>query len=90
MPICARCTGFYLGLLIGILPGLVLSTITHLTLVPMTVVMVLGIAPMAIDGGTQYLGWRKSTNGIRLATGLIAGVVISAVITELVIFGTGG
>ena len=89
MPICARCTGFYLGLLAGIPAGLVISMFTHFALLHMTLIMMAGVAPLVVDGGTQYLGWRESTNGIRLATGLLGGAVLTAMWTEMLIYGSG-
>ena len=53
MPLCARCFGFYVGLLIGIPVGSFLS------------------------------------NGIRLATGLMAGTTITAIWTEMVLYAAG-
>ena len=39
------------------------------------VVVVLGLAPIAIDGFTQLFGWRESTNELRVITGAPGGVV---------------
>ena len=64
-PICARCTGIVLGLLLGPLPcafglynvcfSLMLASI------------------LVIDGYTQLKGWRKSTNTLRFLSGLLFG-----------------
>ncbi len=89
MPLCARCFGFYLGLLIGVPVGFVLSMYIHLDLLQMILVAMAGIGPLILDGGTQHMGWRESTNGIRLATGLLAGVTITAIWTEMLIYGAG-
>ncbi len=70
MPICARCTGIYAGLLAGL---------CAFALVPfarervMRVVALAALVPLGIDGLTQLTGLRESTNPLRIATGLIAG-----------------
>lgn len=81
MPICARCTGVYLGMLGGI---------ALFWLIPMLRERVMrgfafaAVVPLALDGVTQLTGLRESTNSLRVATGLIAGLafglwVLSAV-----------
>ena len=77
----------YFGLLLGIPFGFFLTTFPHLPPTWMAVVMLFGIAPMGIDGFTQLKGWRMSTNGIRLATGLIAGIVLAGVWVEMILYG---
>ena len=89
MPLCSRCFGFYLGLLLGIPFGLFLLTLPHMGMLPMILVLGAGMGPFFLDGFTQYMGWRESTNGVRLGTGLLAGLTISAVMTELVLYGAG-
>ena len=81
MPVCARCTGVYLGMLGGI---------ALFWLIPMLRERVMrgfafaAVVPLALDGVTQLAGLRESTNSLRVATGLIAGLafglwVLSAV-----------
>jgi len=74
-PVCARDMGVYWGMLIGgiFLPFLMKSETKR---IPPISIFVLLILPLAIDGTTQLLGWRESTNEIRIVTGLIAGVAI--------------
>ena len=73
-PLCVRCMGFYLTLIIGLLIGpVVLLLITP----PSRIVLIIfsiSIIPLAVDGWTQYLGWRRSNNTLRLITGLLAGL----------------
>lgn len=64
MPVCARCTGVFIGQLLA-LPALLLF-------VPQVGAAVLAL-PLALDGLTQKAGWRTSTNRLRLVTGLLAG-----------------
>ncbi len=71
MPLCARCVGIYLGLLAGV---------AFFWLVPllrervMRNVAVAAIVPLALDGLTQLSGIRESSNPLRMATGMIAGL----------------
>jgi len=71
MPICARCTGIYLGLLAGIA---LFKLIPILRERVMRRVAVLALIPLGIDGVTQLLGLRESVNPLRIATGVIAGL----------------
>jgi len=89
MAICARCFGFYTGLLAGLPFGIVLTFLPHLTLWPMVMLLEIGVGPFFIDGVTQYFGWRGTKNGIRLATGLLAGTASMGVIVELVLYSVG-
>ncbi|MDG6225034.1 MAG: DUF2085 domain-containing protein [Candidatus Thermoplasmatota archaeon] len=72
MWLCARCTGFYAGSIIGALPGVIMGLMGMRSL-HVLIVFILSIAPMAVDGMTQFAGWRTSNNVMRLATGLLAG-----------------
>lgn len=72
MPICARCTGIYIGLFTGVLL-FVLFPVMEERLLRMT--LYAAALPMALDGITQALGLRESTNPLRLATGFIAALV---------------
>lgn len=66
MPICARCTGLWLGYTLAAL-------LVWFWLLPWWLSLAL-VAPLVLDGGTQALGWRTSNNRLRLTTGIIAGV----------------
>lgn len=72
MPICARCTGIYAGLLAGLLACFGLLPLLSEKVTRMTAFAAL--IPLAIDGLTQAAGLRESTNALRIATGLIAGL----------------
>ena len=71
MPICARCTGIYAGMLAGILA---FRTIPFLRERVMRGVAFAALIPLGIDGVTQLIGLRESTNPLRIATGVIAGL----------------
>ena len=74
MPICARCTAIYAGLIAGTLLSGLIPKMKETTA---RVVVTLAALPMAIDGGTQLLRLRESTNELRLGTGLVAGIAIA-------------
>jgi uncharacterized membrane protein len=72
MAFCARCTGVWIGMLIG----LVLMAFVEIPLDNrLAWAVVVGLVPMAVDGGGQFLGWWESVNPIRFVTGLSAGLV---------------
>jgi uncharacterized membrane protein len=81
MPICARCTGIYAGMLAGVAMFWLVPLLRERV---MRRVALTAIMPLAIDGLTQLAGFRESTNTLRLVTGSIAGLafglwVLSAV-----------
>jgi uncharacterized membrane protein len=71
MPICARCVGIYAGMLAGIVAFWAVPLLRERV---MRIVAMVCVAPLAIDGLTQLAGLRESTNPLRLATGVIAGM----------------
>lgn len=81
MPICARCVGIYAGLLVGLAAFWLIPYLRERVVRPFALAAVI---PLAIDGLTQLAGLRESTNELRIATGIIAGLafgmwVLSAV-----------
>ncbi len=72
MPICARCSAIYAGLLAGLVLFRVLPRFSERV---MRRAMFIAALPMAIDGLTQATGLRTSTNALRIATGLLASFV---------------
>jgi uncharacterized membrane protein len=71
MPICARCTAIYVGLIASIALFLILPRITERMA---RIVLFAAAVPMAIDGFTQLARLRVSTNPLRIETGLILGI----------------
>lgn len=75
MCLCSRCLAIYASLLAG---GLILAMFRYrpfFTIRPIGWKMwVLGMAPMALDGGTQLFGWHESNVYLRLLTGIIFGL----------------
>ncbi|HEX7419641.1 MAG TPA: DUF2085 domain-containing protein [Thermoanaerobaculia bacterium] len=74
MPICARCTAIYIGLIAGVAVFMVIPLLEERV---MRVIVYAAAVPMLIDGLTQATGLRESTNGIRIVTGLVAAVAFS-------------
>ena len=71
MPVCARCTGIYAGLLAGIALFWAIPLLRERV---MRSVAFIAAMPLVLDGLTQLAGLRESTNPLRIATGLIAGL----------------
>jgi uncharacterized membrane protein len=71
MPICARCVGIYAGLLAGLIAFWLLPIATERV---MRTIAFIAVTPLAIDGLTQLARLRESTNPLRLATGIAAGL----------------
>jgi uncharacterized membrane protein len=71
MPICARCTAIYVGLIVSIAVFLILPRMTERVA---RLVLCAAAVPMAIDGLTQLAKLRVSTNTLRIETGLVLGI----------------
>ena len=81
MPICARCTGIYAGLLLGVLLSSIASSVAPRLAWRF---FFLCLLPMWIDGGTQALGLRVSNNPLRFFTGIAFGAAfLFAVLLEI-------
>ncbi len=75
LPVCARDLGIYFAMLIG---GIALPFFWKIESenIPNKWLLVVALIPIAIDGGTQIIGMRESTNSLRLWTGAIAGFAL--------------
>jgi len=71
MPICARCTAIYAGLAVAVVVFLLLPRMSERVA---RVVLIIAIVPLGVDGLTQLVRLRESTNELRLVTGLAAGI----------------
>src|SRR4029079_16244389 len=69
MPICARCAAIYVGLVAGVAAFFVLPLFEERFV---RVAMYVAAMPLAVDGISQAIGLRESTNGLRVITGFIA------------------
>ncbi len=70
-PVCARCTGFYTGLIAYLI---ITRFYSHGYDFNMLLTSMILMVPVAIDGLTQYFGPRESTNSLRFITGFIGGI----------------
>lgn len=70
-PVCARCTGFYTGLIVYLIAH---NFYKHTYDINMLIISMILMVPVAIDGITQYYGPRESTNNLRFITGFIGGI----------------
>ncbi|GAB4281522.1 MAG: hypothetical protein Kow0056_16980 [Coriobacteriia bacterium] len=80
VPVCARDTGIYIGLVISLAVLALIERGRRPDELPRWPVLALGVAfvgAMGLDGVTQLLGLRESTNDLRLITGLMTGYAIS-------------
>ncbi|HEX3272333.1 MAG TPA: DUF2085 domain-containing protein [Ktedonobacterales bacterium] len=70
--LCTRCMAIYGSMLIA---GLTLALFRSAQLRPLNwKFWLLAMVPMALDGGTQLVGWRESNVFLRLLTGAIFGL----------------
>lgn len=70
MAFCARCTGIWLGLTIGL--GISMRYIFRLS-EWLILLIFIGILPLAVDGTIQLFGLWESNNILRISTGVLAG-----------------
>lgn len=71
MPVCARCFGIYLGILLGTLIYPFFRKFSN-TKIPKFKYIWIFITPILIDGIAQFLHLYPSPNHIRLITGILA------------------
>jgi len=82
-PVCTRDLTFYLFFLLGAI-AFPLTGKADTRDMPDLWLLVFAAVPMAIDGGTQLLGWRESTNTLRFITGAIIGFACAYYLIPLV------
>ena len=72
-PVCARCTGFYIGFVLLIL----FECIGFVPAFSFNLVIACILAtPLMFDGTTQLLGLRESNNTLRFMTGMMFGLFL--------------
>lgn len=86
LPVCARDAGLFLGIALCLVVLLIAcrSTGKGYPSTLKTVTLACFILPMLFDALTSYAGLRTTTNDIRLATGLLAGTGIAALVFPIV------
>jgi uncharacterized membrane protein len=65
--LCARCLGIFFGIISGAIMSIFFQSISY-------VFITLMVIPLIIDGSTQSLELRTSSNPLRLVTGVMFGV----------------
>jgi uncharacterized membrane protein len=70
---CSRCTFMYLGVLASSIAYPLLGWPRR----PRVLYLFIAAAPLILDGGTQLIGLRESTNTIRALTGVIFGCAMA-------------
>lgn len=83
LPVCARCTGLYFGVALGLIGWLAIrrARASGRGLQPrraLTVIWICGL-PTAISWATGVLGWWDSSNATRAVLALPFGVAVGAV-----------
>jgi len=78
LPLCARCTGIYVGVFLAIV-------ITYVNVLPWYVYLLVGV-PMIVDGSLQKYKHIISNNTRRFSTGLLFGITFSYIFTMYNVF----
>lgn len=79
-PVCARCTGFYISLIIYFIYTYCFFVDYNLILLIFATLLII---PTAIDGLTQLFEYRESNNVLRFITGLIGGIGIGIIVKAI-------
>ena len=82
-PVCARCTGFYISLIIYFIYTYYYFVDYNSYLLFFAILLLI---PTAIDGLTQFYEYRESNNTLRLITGLMGGLGLGILVKALKYF----
>lgn len=82
-PVCARCTGFYISLILYFIYTYYSFVDYNFTLLTLAAILLI---PATIDGLTQFLEYRESNNTLRFITGLLGGLGLGILIKALKYF----
>ncbi|MBD3262100.1 MAG: DUF2085 domain-containing protein [Candidatus Altiarchaeales archaeon] len=78
--VCTRCLGIYMGLFIGSTACLFFGEQAAHKQPPLWF-LILFASPMMVDGGTQLIGLRESSNHLRIITGTLFGFILPLYLT---------
>lgn len=84
--LCARCTGIYPGILVGLVTAVLTSGIVHSPTVSLFVVLVCPL-PALVDWTVTTFSRRRGYNAVRTATGLLLGLAYGIGLYRLVLGG---
>ena len=87
LPVCARDCSFYVAALISTCIYPKIRGMCNPDMIP-KVYLIVFLLPMAVDGGTQFLGLRESTNVLRALTGFSAGLIVPFYVIPFVLAST--
>lgn len=79
MPFCAR----DLGLFIGLAAASAFALFFWFTVNPL--LLLIGLVPLVVDGGLQLVTSYESSNVLRLATGIVAGVALALILAQFLL-----
>jgi len=79
-PVCARCTGIYIGALSVFLAHYFASLTYSYNVIFLSLLLMI---PTAVDGSTQLFKWRESSNVIRVVTGFLCGIGYGLILVYL-------
>ena len=79
-PVCARCTGFYISLIIYFI--YVYFNFVNYD-VPLLILAVLLLIPSLIDGSTQFFKFQESNNTRRFITGFLGGLGLGIILKAI-------
>ena len=79
-PVCSRCTGFYIGAVSYFIVVYYFYVQYTITLIILALLMLI---PPFLDGFTQLIGTRESTNILRFCTGLLGGIGLAIIIKAI-------
>lgn len=79
-PVCSRCTGAYIGIFLYYLYAYFFYVQYTLPMILMGIILII---PMASDGVTQLFNFRESNNGLRFFTGLMGGIGLGILVKTL-------
>jgi uncharacterized membrane protein len=88
MPVCARCSGIYIGFLCTILFLFIVFRKRESDLPPVYIIVtaVIFILSAIVDGFFSYLGFYETNNIIRLVTGYMFGAGLSIIIYPVFVY----
>lgn len=78
LPVCARDTGIYLGIFSSLvfLFAVKKRRFTMIPPIKVSLILLLFLFPLIIDGFSSYVGIYSTTNEIRIVTGMLFGIAL--------------